>query len=107
MRINRYVMGIIYSPTLLITAYLETIQARRILLAQSRGQADDEVVHEWEVPVGEEVDFEHDGWAKEVADTKPNVETDVAVQAVQHIRAEIAELKKMIEGLRVGAGEQS
>ncbi|EDN03271.1 conserved hypothetical protein [Histoplasma mississippiense (nom. inval.)] len=47
-RLNHYVMGIIYSPLLLITALIETLNARRIRLNRRLGEEDDDILQEWE-----------------------------------------------------------
>ncbi|KAI4146314.1 MAG: hypothetical protein L6R39_003492 [Caloplaca ligustica] len=62
-RLNNFVMGVIYSPLLLITAFLETRQARRVKHNRRRGQEDEDTVQEWE-QMNEEMNFEADGWAK-------------------------------------------
>jgi hypothetical protein len=44
--INRYVMGVIYAPMLLLTSYIETSQAHRVNAARQRGDSDDDIVQE-------------------------------------------------------------
>ena len=51
-----------------------------------------------------QMDFESDGWAKKVESTKPNVETDVAVVEIRELRAQVEDLKKMIESSAKGDG---
>lgn len=97
-RLNDIVMGIIYSPLLLIAAYFETRTARDIMANRSRGEDDDDTEEEWEQMAGE-VDFEADGWNKQVESAKPNVEEDVAVLEVQKLQNEVEKLKEMIEQL--------
>ena len=101
-RINNYVMGAIYAPLLLITAYLETSQAHLVVENRRKGQNDDDTVEEWEHtwPRGQSLDFEADGWTKRVESTKPNVETDAAVLEIRDLKGKISELAKMIEGLK-------
>lgn len=96
-RLNNFVMGVIYSPLLLITAFLETRQARRVKHNRRRGQEDEDTVQEWE-QMNEEMNFEADGWAKKVEATRPNVETDAAVLEIRELKAQVAELKRSVEG---------
>lgn len=94
-RLNNYVMGFLYSPLLLITAYVETRQAHKVKHNRRHGESDEDTTEEWEQMAGE-VDFESDGWAKKVEGTKPNVETDVAVVEIRELREQVEELKKMV-----------
>ena len=52
-RINDYVMGVIYSPLLLVTAAFETRQAHVVKTNRRRGEADDDTHEEWDVLYGE------------------------------------------------------
>ena len=92
-------MGVIYSPLLLITSYLETSQAQKIRKNRRQGEEDDDTVEEWEQMSGE-VDFDGEGWTKKVEGTKPNVETDAAVLEIRQCRAEVEDLKGQIEELK-------
>ena len=94
-RLNNYVMGFLYSPLLLITAYVETRQAHKVKHNRRHGESDEDTTEEWEQMAGE-VDFESDGWAKKVEGTKPNVEADVAVVEIRELREQVEELKKMV-----------
>jgi len=105
-RLNNWVMGIVYSPLLLITAYMETRQAHTVANNRKRGEQDDDTIEEWE-QMEPEMDFESDGWAKKVAATKPNVETDAAVLEVRALKEQVEELKKLVEGLKDGANGSS
>ena len=102
-RLNDYVMGVIYSPLLVITAFLETKQAHRVKYNRRRGEEDDDVLHEWE-QVLHECDFEADGWDKKVQDSKPNVECDPAVLEVRKLRGEVAELRELLVELKERGG---
>jgi hypothetical protein len=97
-RLNDIVMGIIYSPLLLAAAYFEMRTARDIRTNRSRGDEDDDTVEEWEQMAGE-VDFEADGWNKQVESAKPNVEEEAAVLEVRKLQSEVEELKEMIKQL--------
>ena len=92
-------MGVIYSPLLLITSYLETKQAHKVRRNRRQGEEDDDTVEEWEQMSGE-VDFEGEGWSKKVEDSKPNVETDAAVLELRNCREEVEALKGQIEELK-------
>ncbi|KAF2817049.1 uncharacterized protein BDZ99DRAFT_492954 [Mytilinidion resinicola] len=98
-RLNDYVMGVIYSPLLLITSFLETKQAHVVKYNRKRGEEDDDTVEEWE-QLNDECDFEADGWTKKVEDSKPNVETDAAILELRKLRKDVSELKELIEGLK-------
>ncbi|KAI9739261.1 MAG: hypothetical protein M1834_007474 [Cirrosporium novae-zelandiae] len=98
-RLNDYVMGVIYSPLLLITAWFETRQAYEVCSNRSRGEEDDDTIEEWEQMTGE-IDMEAEGWTKQVAHTKPNVEASAAVVEVREMRKELRELAKTVEKLK-------
>lgn len=102
-RLNNYVMGVAYSPLLLITAWLETKQAHRVKKNRSNGESDEDEVQEWEQMSGE-LDFEGEGWTKKVKASRPNVETDVAVLEVRALREQVVELKRFVEGKGKGEG---
>ena len=105
-RLNNLLMRIIYSPHLLVTAYLETQQAKSVSANRSLNQADDDTVEEWEQRAGD-VDFEGEGWAKKVENSRPNVETDAAVLEIREVREKVAELRSVIEMLAVrGKGDE-
>ncbi|KAL8723356.1 MAG: hypothetical protein Q9225_000339 [Loekoesia sp. 1 TL-2023] len=96
-RLNNFVMGVIYSPLLLITAFLETRQARRVRHNRRRGEEDEDTVEEWE-QMNDDTNYEADGWAKKVEATKPNIDTDAAVLEIRELKTQVAELKKLVEG---------
>ena len=81
-RLNNFVMGVLYSPLLLMTAALETRDAKVVKGNRGRGEEDEDVVQEWE-GCKNQCDWEGDGWAKTVENTRPNVETDAAVLEVR------------------------
>ena len=103
-RLNNYVMGIIYSPLLLITAFLETRDAHKIKYNRRQGEDDDDEIQEWEQNGCGELDYEADGWAKKVESTKPNVKTDAAVLEVRALKEEIEDLKRLLEAKKVDGG---
>ncbi|KAL8641526.1 MAG: hypothetical protein Q9228_001668 [Teloschistes exilis] len=96
-RLNNFVMGVIYSPLLLITAFIETRQAQRVKHNRRRGEEDEDVVEEWE-QMDDDLDFEAEGWTKKVEATKPNVDTDAAVLEIRDVKEQVAELKRLVEG---------
>lgn len=90
-------MGVLYSPLLLITAYLETKQAHRVKHNRRNGESDEDTVEEWEQMSGD-VDFEAEGWTKKVEWSKPNVETDTAVLEIMNLKSQMGDMKKLLEG---------
>lgn len=98
-RLNDYVMGTIYSPLLVVTAWMETRQAHSVRVNRKRGEDDDDVVQEWEQVMGE-CDFEADGWDKKVQATRPNVEVETAVLEIRKLQGEVAELKELLLEMR-------
>jgi len=109
-RINDIVMGFIYSPLLLISAYFETRWARGIRVNRARGDADDDTVEEWEQMLSQ-IDFESDGWKKKVDAAKSNLKEEPAVAEVRMLREEVDKLKDIImslhQALNEGKGESS
>ncbi|MCJ1328433.1 hypothetical protein MMC10_005110 [Thelotrema lepadinum] len=105
--VNRTVMGVIYSPMLLVTAWLETRTARKVNRNRDRNEADDNTIEEWE-QLSEErgVDFEADGWAKKVMESKPNVETDAAVLEIRELKRELEVLARTVDSLKEGMREK-
>lgn len=93
--INDCVMAVLYSPILLVAAFFETRTAHAIRINRSRGEEDDDQVHEWE-QLAHEMDFEGSGWAKTCEMAKPNVEDEPAVIEVRKLRAELDDLKSML-----------
>ncbi|KIE02440.1 potassium ion channel Yvc1, partial [Metarhizium majus ARSEF 297] len=94
--INDYVMAVIYSPLLFVSAFFETRSAHRIRRNRSRGDEDDDVVEEWE-QLEHELDMEAEGWTKTCDSVKPNMEDDPAVLEVRKLRTELEELKTMLK----------
>ncbi|KAK5129092.1 hypothetical protein LTR08_003912 [Meristemomyces frigidus] len=100
-RLNDIVMGAIYSPLLLITALMETRSARMVKWNRARHESDDDTVEVWEQLAGE-MDVEGSGWGKRVAESAPNVFVEATLVEVRGLRAEIAELKALILGMKGG-----
>lgn len=97
-RLNNFVMGVIYSPLLLITAAFEAREAHSVRDNRKRGEEDDDRVEEWEELDGE-IDYTADGWDEKVRKTKPIVEADADVVEIRELKSEVAELKRMIRAL--------
>ncbi|EMC96683.1 hypothetical protein BAUCODRAFT_485849 [Baudoinia panamericana UAMH 10762] len=94
--VNDVIMGIIYSPLLLVTAWLEQRTARRVKWNRTRHEADDDTVEEWE-QLADELDVEGSGWGKRVEESRPNVVVEGTVVEVQKLREEIGELKVLLK----------
>ncbi|KAL7912692.1 calcium permeable channel [Trichoderma velutinum] len=93
--INDCVMGLFYSPLLLIMAIFETRTAHAIRRNRARGEADDDIIEEWE-QLAHDIDFGAEGWAKTCEAVKPNLDDDPAVIEIKKLRAELAGLKSML-----------
>ncbi|KAM0257870.1 hypothetical protein ACHAQJ_004174 [Trichoderma viride] len=96
--INDCVMGFLYSPLLLITAFYETRTAHAIRRNRARGEADDDIIEEWE-QLAHETDFGAEGWTKTCDSVKPNLDDDPAVLEIKKLRAELAGLKSMLSDI--------
>ncbi|KAK2594598.1 Calcium channel yvc1 [Conoideocrella luteorostrata] len=101
--INDYIMAVIYSPLLFVSAYFETRTAHRVRRNRSRGEEDDDVVEEWE-QMEDEVDMETEGWTKTCNAVKPNMEDDPASLEVRKLRSEIQELKTLLVEISEAVG---
>ncbi|KAH8694986.1 putative potassium ion channel Yvc1 [Talaromyces proteolyticus] len=100
-RLNNYIMGVIYSPLLLITAYIEARDARQIRWNRHCGEADDTVHQEWE-ELAAEVSFDitgTDDWGEIVQKTKPNVEVPTAVLEIRELKEQVRVLTESIQTL--------
>lgn len=100
-RLNNYVMGVLYFPLLVITAFIETREARRIRWNRRIGEADDTTHQEWE-ELATEVDFDvtgSDNWGQIVHKTKPNVEVSTAVLEIRELKEQVRVLTESIRAL--------
>ena len=97
-RLNNYVMGVIYSPLLVLTAAYEAYEAQKVRDNRKRGEEDDDTVEEWE-QMDSEIDFESEGWHKKVQSSKPDVEVDIDVVEIRELKAQVSELQEMIRAL--------
>ncbi|KZL78996.1 potassium ion channel yvc1 [Colletotrichum incanum] len=94
-RMSDIIMGILYSPVLIVAAVFETRSAAEIRSNRARGEEDDDTIEEWEQMM-DQVDFESDGWNKVCITAKTNLDTDPTISEVQKLRSEVEELKKML-----------
>ena len=97
-KLNDYVMGVIYSPLLFVTALLETRTARIVKFNRSRQESDDDTIEEWE-QLEPELDVEGTGWSKRVEDTSPDVIVDGTLLEVRKLMDQVKELKTMLREL--------
>ncbi|KAL4862547.1 hypothetical protein BDV12DRAFT_42340 [Aspergillus spectabilis] len=113
-KLNDIVMGIIYSPLLLVIGFLEVREARRIRSNRRRGEEDDDDVEEWE-HTAEQVDFEiDDTWKQTVREITPNVHVDQSSLEIVQLREQVQTLTELVRQLAdeklatsFGAGESS
>lgn len=90
-------MAIIYSPLLLITAWIETKQAHHVRHNRAHHELDEDTVEEWE-EMEAECNFDGDGWSEKVEASRPNVETDAAVLEVRELKQQVEDLIRAVEG---------
>ena len=103
-RLNDMIMGVIYSPLLVVTAALEVRTAHAVTFNRKRNESDDDTIEEWE-QLSDEMDFESTGWQKRVEESKPNVVVDGQMLELQAVRKEVKQLMEMIQKLQgSGAG---
>jgi len=105
-RLNDWVMVIVYSPFLVIIAFIESRTAGKVRANRARGEDDDDSTEEWEELQGE-VDVFGEGWKEKVAAGVPNVEKDPVAVEVEKLRAEIGGLKALIKGNSQETGSES
>ena len=103
-KLNDRVMATLYSPFMLMIAFAESHDARRVAANRAAGNPDDDETEEWEELQGE-VDMAAHGWAEKVEKKVPDVEEDRCCQMVCALANEVEELKKMIEGKEAGEGD--
>ena len=99
-------MGVIYSPLIFLTAFIETRNARRICLHRSLGEEDDNLLEEWE-EMAQEINFEIEPWSQNVLQTKPNVEIDACLMEVRELKRQVTELTTMVKTLMDVRGEET
>ncbi|KAJ5709456.1 ATPase P-type K/Mg/Cd/Cu/Zn/Na/Ca/Na/H-transporter [Penicillium malachiteum] len=105
-KLNDIVMGCIYSPLLLITAWIETRQAEQVRWNRQHGEEDEEDQQEWEL-VAEEVDYELDEtWKEEVKQTTPDIKVDNCTLEVRELREQVAVLTELVKGAKLADDPQ-
>lgn len=100
-RLNNYVMGVLYFPLLIVTAAIETRDARRIRWNRHCGEADDTVHQEWE-ELAADVDFDvtgGDDWGQMVHKTKPNVEVPTTILEIRELKDQVRALTELVRAL--------
>ncbi|RAL07673.1 putative potassium ion channel Yvc1 [Aspergillus homomorphus CBS 101889] len=98
-KVNDVIMGIIYSPILLVTAFLEVRDARRIIWNRRNGAEDDDSVQEWEHAAGE-VNFDIDDvWRQSVQETAPNLEVDSTTAELVQLKEQVVALTETVRQL--------
>ncbi|GKZ35952.1 hypothetical protein AbraIFM66950_006789 [Aspergillus brasiliensis] len=98
-KLNDVIMGIIYSPILVITAFFEVRDARRIRWNRHRGEEDDDNVQEWE-HAAEEVDFDlDDSWTQTVRESTPNVQVDGTTLEIMRLKEQVMLLTETVRVL--------
>jgi len=97
-KLNDWVMVVVYSPLLVIVAFLDSRAAGQVRANRARGGEDDDSTEEWEELQGE-VDILGEDWEEKVAKGVPDVENEPAVVEIQQLRAEIDELRTLIKGI--------
>lgn len=96
-KLNDVIMGVIYSPLLVLTAWVETRQAERIRWNRRHGEDDEDNTQEWEV-VAEDVDFDlDDNWKEAVKQTTPDIKLDNATIEVRQLKEQVAALTEMVK----------
>lgn len=98
-KLNDVVMGIIYSPLLVLTAWVETRQAGRIRWNRRHGEDDEDYTQEWQV-TAEDVDFDLDeSWKEEVKQSTPEIRVDNATVEIRQLKEQVAVLTEMVKRL--------
>jgi hypothetical protein len=98
-RLNDFVMAVIYSPLLVVTAWVETHQAHRIRHNRRRGEEDDDCAQEWE-HVAEEVNFDlDDTWKQQVTESTPDIKVDGCTYEIRELKKQVEALTEMVAAL--------
>jgi hypothetical protein len=98
-KLNDVVMGVLYSPLLVLTAWIETRQATRIRWNRRHGEEDDDCEQEWE-HVAQDVDFDlDDSWKEEVKQSTPDIKVDSCTLEVRQLKEQVAALTELVAKL--------
>jgi len=98
-RLNDVVMGIIYSPLLVLTAWLESRQAKQVRWNRRHGEEDEDNRQEWEF-VAEDVDFDlDDSWKEEVQQSTPDIKANDATIEIRQLKEQVTMLIELVKKL--------
>ncbi|KAJ5561312.1 ATPase P-type K/Mg/Cd/Cu/Zn/Na/Ca/Na/H-transporter [Penicillium sp. DV-2018c] len=98
-KLNDVIMGVIYSPLLLVAAWVETRQAHRIQWNRRRGEEDDDCTEEWEHVAGE-VNFDlDDTWKQQVVESTPDIKVDNCTYELNELKEQVKMLTEMVKRL--------
>lgn len=96
-RLNDIVMGVIYAPLLIITAFFEQRDALVVRENRRKGEEDEDTVEEWEQLEDDYKVQDHDeAWAHAVRESSPDVRTDPVLKELKALRNEIEQLKAQV-----------
>ena len=115
-KLNNFVMSIIYSPLLVVVAWIEKRNASTIIWNRRRGEADDDSVEVWEVlnwrpdakGFTNGASAPHQGdqeWCRVVEETSPDPAKNPVLEEVRALRQEIEELRGRLTGAEGGRRE--
>lgn len=98
MKLNDWVMMVLYLPLMVIIAFIETSEARQVHGNRARGDADDEAVEEWEEMLGElgELEVMSGDWGDRVEKSIPNMEEEATVVGLRDLRSQMDMLAVMV-----------
>ncbi|CAG8908490.1 unnamed protein product [Penicillium egyptiacum] len=96
-RLNELVMGVIYSPLLIVAAWVETRQAHRIRWNRRHGEEDDDSAQEWE-HVAKEVNFDlDDTWKEHVVESTPDIKVDSCTYELRELKEQVRMLTETVK----------
>ncbi|KAJ5155953.1 Cation transporting ATPase [Penicillium capsulatum] len=105
-KLNDIIMGVIYSPLLVLTAWVETAQAHRIRWNRRHGEEDDDNRQEWEY-AAEDVDFDlDDAWKEDVKQTTPDIKVDSCTLEIQQLKEQVMALTEMVKKAKLADDPQ-
>ena len=97
-RLNVYIMGIIYSPLLVYTAYAESKAAKKIKANQFCDQPGDSSCEDWnQVKL---LDSGDDDWAQDGQAGQNPDKDEPMVKEVKSVKEEVEELRDLIKQLK-------
>lgn len=99
-KLNDYVMTVLYSPFMLLIAFIESREAHRVSGNRARGEQDDDAIEEWEEMQGD--DILGGGWSEKVEKTVPNIEENPAILEIKDLRSHLDEVTSSLRRRNVG-----